>query len=433
MNKQALYTLFIAGLASLLLAACLTGCTAETAGASGIPVPVTITLTSEKVAATTSLDIYIVNAESKIEKHVDETDFSFSIDGNDAKGTTQSPVELLPGTKTVYAFANCTGSGFSGLGLADGSANWTSVPEAVSGNDAFNVHPETISDNAIPMSAFTTWEVKEASEKAETPYTIELVRMVAKMEIKIEDKRANQSNKITSLTLGKFQPNQTNLFRRAPGEVELPAASSLSDRKWEWQPTADDANPPVIAPFYLHETTGSFTVSMVVANETPPRTATLNVTIPRNRIYPLTICLTDYSLDISGTYHLAAIGTVSVSKNIGNGYTIELPEGSSDVTINIQLKEGSTVKNSGVTWSCEPLPPYFTSNPSGADATLILSSAAIPAITSEQTVTVKATLNGQSQPRSFTLTFKAVSLTDDLTKATPASPLRKTQPISIEL
>lgn len=429
MNKQALYKLFIAGLVSLLLAACLTGCTAETAGASGIPVPVTITLTSEKVAATTSLDIYIVNAEGKIEKHVDETDFSFSINGDDAKGTTQSSVELLPGAKIVYAFANCTGSGFSALGLADGSAGWTTIPEAVSGNAAFNVHPETISDNNYPMSACTTWTVSDASDT----YAVELVRMVAKMEISLEDKRANKNNKITSLTLGEFQPNQTSLFRKAPGEVELPAASSLSDWKREWQPTDGDANLPTIAPFYLHETTGSFTVSMVIANETPPRTATLNVTIPRNRIYPLTICLTDYSLDISGTYHLAAIGTVSVSKNIGNGYTIELPEGSSGVTINIRLKEGSTVKDSGVTWSCESLPPYFTSNQSGADATLILSSAAIPAITAEQTVTVKATLNGQSQPRSFPLTFKAVSLTDNLTKATPASPLRKTQPISIEL
>lgn len=458
-------TMLIAGLAGFLFAASLTGCSAEMTGASGIPankpVSVTITLAPEKMETASptkaddtpvtapritddgkikTLDIYIIDNEGKVEKHVTESDFT-SPGSDDGKATTSSPVELLPGTKTVYAFANCRGNNFSGLGLADGSTGWTAVPEAVSNNAAFNVIPEITTSNGIPMSASTTWEVKEASETTETPqatYPIELVRMAAQMQITIKDERddkANTSNKITSLTLSGFLSAQTNLFRKASGEIELPGASSSSLSNWQW--TNNDASPLSIPSFYLHETTGTFSVSMKIEGEADPRTTTLNTTIPRNRIYPLTIHLTDYSLKIEGTYHLAAIGTVVVSKNIGNGYTIELPEGSSDIEIRIQLKEGKETKTSGVIWSCESLPTCFTSN-TGSNATLILSGEAIPAIVTEYPVTVTATFSkGDSkQTRSFDLTIKTRSLTDDditPAKAVPSHLFGVPQTISIEL
>ena len=455
--------MLIAGLACVLFAAGLTGCSAEMAGTSGIPankpVPVTITLAPEKTEIATAtkagdtpeitadgkinaLDIYIIDNEGKVEKHVTESDFT-SPGNDDGKATTSSPVELLPGTKTVYAFVNCRGSNFSALGLSSGSGDWATVPEAVSNNAAFNVIPEITADNDIPMSASTTWEVKEASETTETPqatYPIELVRMAAQMQITIKDERddkANTNNKITSLTLSGFLSDQTNLFRKVSGEIKLPGASSSSSSDWKWERTSDDTNAPSIAPFYLHETMGTFPVLMQIDGETSPRTTTLTTTIPRNYTYPLTIHLTDYSLKIEGTYNLAAIGTVVVSKNIGNGYTIELPEGSSDIEIKIQLKEGKETKTNGVTWSCKSLPTCFTSN-TGSNATLILSGEAIPAIVTEYPVTVTAsfTKGGSEQTRPFGLTIKTRSLTDgDITpaKAVPGHLFGVPQTISIEL
>lgn len=452
-------TMLIAGLAGFLFAASLTGCSAEMAGTSGIPankpVSVTITLAPEKMETASptkadappvtapeitddgkinTLDIYIIDNEGKVEKHVTESDFT-SPGSDDGKATTLSPVELLPGTKTVYAFANCRGNNFSGLGLADGSTGWTAVPEAVSNNAAFNVIPEITTDNGIPMSASTTWEVTEATE---TTYAIELVRMAAKMEITIRDERLDQSKKITSLTIKDFLPANTHLFRTATGK-DTPTTGTPAPADWKWERTAGNTDAPSIAPFYLHEiieTTGAFDVSMQIEDETTPRTTTLSQLIPRNRIYPLTIHLTDYSLAISGTYHLAAIGTVAVSKNIGNGYTIELPEGSSDIEIRIQLKENGTEKKSDVTWSCSSIPDYFTCNPSGADATLVLSSEAIPAtVIEEQAVTVKAefTKNGSKQTRSFSLIIQVSPLTDDLTKAVSGHFFGTPQTIHIEL
>lgn len=457
-NKQALYILFIAGLAGFLLVAALSGCSAETAGASGIPadkpVPVTIRVAPEKTETATitkagdtspatapeisadgkidALDIYITNDKGNVEKHVTETDFTISRsgDGNGDKATTSSPIELFPGAKKVYAFANCRGSGFSDLELASGSGDWTAVPDAVTSNTAFNVIPEITVDNGFPMSAITSWEVTESSE---APYTVQLVRMAARMEITIKDERGSKTNKISSLTIKDFLRANTSLFRTATGK-DNPTAGTSTPSDWKWEQSSGSTEAPSIAPFYLHEiikTTSAFGVSMQIDGETNPRTTTFHQAIPRNRVYPLTIHLTDYSLNITGTYELAAIGTIAVSKNIGNGYTIELPEGCSNVKIDIQLKENGTEKKSGVTWSCNPTPEYFTCNLSGENATLVLSSEAIPAtVVAAQNITVSAefTKSGSTQTRSFPLTIQVSPLTDDLTKAAPGS-----QPIHIEL
>ena len=428
------------GLANFLLAVGLGGCTYESPAGPGIggdkPVPVIISLTPEKTAvpaaatgddddAIKTLDLYIVDAAGKVEAHVNKTDFTFTTAHN--AGTTRSTVDLLPGTKTVYAFANCEGNAFSTLSLSD---DWTTMPEAVSGNRPIDIFPIN-AENGIPMSARTTWEVSELH----TTYKVELIRMVAKMKITLQDLRVDQSNKITSLTLNDFLPNQTNLFRQEYGAVELPENPALTWSDWRWVQENNRTTSLSIAPFYLHETKGTFTVSMAIDGEKPPRTETFTTTIPRNHIYPLTINLTDYSLHIEGSYQLAAIGTIVVKKDIGNGYTIELPEGSSNIQISIKLKENGQKKNNGVTWSCSSI-DHFNVNTSGENATLILSSEAIPAIAAEHAVTVKATFikNDESQTIPFNLTLQIRPLENgDLTKGHPASPLREIQPISIDL
>lgn len=452
-NKQALYILFIAGLASFLLTAGLTGCTAETAGASGIPankpVPVVITLATEKttvpdtksasgpVAPTITSDdqihrfhIYILNDECKIEAHADETDFFTTATDDGNKGTLSSSLELQPGPKTVYAFANCTGDNFAGLAL---SSEWKQVPEAVSNNTHFDAVSGINAANGIPMSAYTTWTV---TDEANAVYPVKLVRMAARMGITVKDERTDQTNKINSLTIGQLLPATTGLFRTATGKDDLTGSGTtptLSD--WTWERPSGSTEPPSIAPFYLHETNGTFNVSVAIEHE-DPRTTTLHRFIPRNRTYPLTIYLKDYVLEIKGSYHLAAIGTVAVKTDIGNGYTIELPEGCSNIEIAIQLKEGATTMTSDVTWECESLPDYLQSNSSAINATLTLSGNA-PAIAGEaQTVTITAsvTKSGSTKTSKFPLIFRINALdNDDLTKSRSASPHHETLPIDIEL
>ncbi|WP_455638689.1 fimbrial protein [Parabacteroides sp.] len=437
--------------AGFLLAATLAGCSAESGDAPALPdnktVPVRISIATETPAGTTkadgtaaiidpddrinTLDIYIVDSKGNIQKHVKKSDFTFTQPDAHSVGAITTPIELSPGTKTVYAFANCEDAAFSSLNLGQ---KWQAVPESVDGNQAFNILSGISTDGGVPMSAQTTWEIADPAlvknGTSETICRIELIRMVAKMTVTINDERAKsgdpQKAPVTSLSITDLLMGNTNLFRPETGKVVLPS----NPTKASWSVN----NPTTIEPFYLHETEGSFDVAMQIQGEAAPRTATIDQAIPRNSHIPLIIHLTDYSLAIKGSYELAAIGTIAVKKDeIGNGYQIDLPEGASNIDISIGLRASGIVQTTGVTWSCNSLPTYLTDNQLSGEATLKLTGKAIPAIVSaEQEVTVTATFTkGSSAPltRSFTLTFRVIPLTDDLTKAAPGEP----QPFNIEL
>lgn len=370
-----------------------------------------------------TLDIYILDVEGNIEAHVDETAFSFTGEACN-QGVTEGELELLPGKKTVYAFANCEGGTFSSLNLA---TDWTIVPAAVTGNASFNVLPGISADNGFPMSARTTWEVNESV----TTYRIEMVRLAAQMSIEIRDERVEKVN-VQSLTISGLLPGETHLFRKKKGEVALPERVVLAD----WLITNESS----IAPFYLHETDGEFEVRMQIDKEDNPRVATLVQEIPRNYQFPLIIHVTDYSLDISGQYELAAIGTVVVKKDIGNGYRIELPEGASNISIRICLKSSGTALKNGVTWSCLPeTMEHFSMKEGDADCTFVISSKALPAVaTGEHPVKLSATfkegMNDKTVDFDLILDVKALKDGDlKTTKTIPFSLSGQTEPIIIEL
>lgn len=424
MNRHIFFYLLATGLAGILLPAGITSCSSETGdiseGSDLRPVSVAISLSSESQDddKINTLDIFIVNDDGNVEEHVDKNDFTFT-NGSPNKGETAS-FELLPGKKTVYAFANCEGNAFSALELAN---KWTTVPDAVANNGTFNILPISVA-NSIPMSAQTTWNVTQSP----ATYPVELIRMAAQMSVTIEDQRADQSKSITSLTIADLLPEKTNLFRKGKDQVELPQGVKLSN--WSVTPPMTEN----MTPFYLHETNVASTVTMVIKNEEKSRTATLNKVIPRNSKFPLVIYITDYSLAISGTYELAAIGTVTVSKNTGNGYTIKLPEGASNVDIAIQLKSGGTPQTSGVTWTAPTdLPAYFTFEQ--ANASFHIKSKAIPALaTGEQNFTLSATFQENSADKKvdFYLTITVRSLADGDVNNTKAADTNPT-PIIIEL
>ena len=153
----------------------LTGCEADdTPGgsSSGEVVPVTISLQMDAVDQLTkavdedainTLDVYIYNG-STVEKHLTETDF-----GDDLRAETT----LSEGQKTIYAIANA-GNPYE---------------ETAPANTAVNAIGQWLGADAtaIPMSSQlnTTWTVSKAVKE----YTVEINRMVAKMNVKIVDER----------------------------------------------------------------------------------------------------------------------------------------------------------------------------------------------------------------------------------------------------
>lgn len=318
----------------------LTGCEADdTPGgsSSGEVVPVTISLQMDEVdqltkavlsdeqeKAINTLDVYIVQGNQTI--HLTESDF----DHTSWKST--STVELVDGqTYQIYAIANAGDS----------------YGETAPANTAVNAFSwlDVQSDAYMPMSTTkdTTWMVSSSQPE----YEVRLNRMVAKMNVKIVDERADKADDVSSVTISDLMAGTTNLYREGYGKVSLPTTgATISDWGWDftnvsWDIDAEGNKIATYPYFYLHENSGSFNVSVEMKNETP-RSATLQRTvIPRNHIFPLVIHIADYSLTIEVKYSLAAIGTLPVTKEL-NTYSFALPEGCTfDVKITPKKGEGN--------------------------------------------------------------------------------------------
>lgn len=297
----------------------LTGCEADdTPGgsSSGEVVPVTISLQMDEVDQLTkavlsdeqenaikTLDVYIyIDNGTTVEKHLTEADFD-----DDLRAET----ELTVGQKRIRAVAN---------------ANRTT-------ETTFDACTWITNNDEMPMSTTkdTTWTVSSTQSK----YEVRLNRMVAKMNVKIVDERADKAGEVSAVTISDLMAGTTNLYREGYGEVLLPDNVTKS----AWSPSniqsvlSDDGET-----FYLHENSGTFPISVTVG--TASRTGNLEANIPRNHIFPLVIHIADYSLTIEVKYSLAAIGTLPVTKEL-NTYSFALPEGCTfDVTITPKKGKG---------------------------------------------------------------------------------------------
>lgn len=301
----------------------LTGCEADdTPGgsSSGEVVPVTISLQMDEVDQLTkavlsdeqenaikTLDVYIYNDNgTTVEKHLTETDF-----GDDLRAET----ELTVGQKTIRAVANA-------------GENYTSSFDACTW---ITTHDE------MPMSTTkdTTWKVSSTQSE----YEVRLNRMVAKMNVKIVDDRANPTDDIGNITIENLLLAQTPLYRSEYGVVASPGDGD----DWTGKSMNDNEY------FYLHENSGTFPVSVKVGNDT--REGSFTKTIPRNHIFPLVIHLTDYSLQIDITYHLEAIGTITEHQSASYNNGVLLPEGCT-YEITVTPKKNMTGGwNEGATWT----------------------------------------------------------------------------------
>ena len=330
MKRQ--FSIYGALAAFILFLGVLTGCEADdTPGgsSSGEVVPVTISLQMDAVdqltkavneSAINTLDVYIYNG-STVEKHLTKDNF-----GDDLRAETT----LSEGPKTIYAIANAGSYG-----------------EIVPDNTAVNAIGQWLGADAtaIPMSSQlnTTWTVSKDVKE----YTVEINRMVAKMNVKIVDERADKADDVSSVTISDLMAGTTNLYREGYGKVSLPGDVTKS----AWSSSAIQS---VLGNdgeyFYLHENSGTFPISVTVG--TASRTGNLEANIPRNHIFPLVIHLTDYSLNIDVEYQLAAIGTLPVTKNL-NTYSFELPEGCTyKVTVKPDKKTGENwATDANWTWT----------------------------------------------------------------------------------
>lgn len=311
MERQ--FTIY-AGLAAFALyLGVLVGCTADdTPGGdlSGEVMPVTISLRTEEPGLLTkavdedafeTLDVYIYSG-SAVEKHLTDADFTNNV----------ATVELTTGRKTIRAVAN--------------TGRATDVGE-------FDACTWIDEHGQMPMSTTkdTAWTVSPSQSR----YEVRLNRMVAKMNVRIEDDREEKTD-IGAITIGNLLQARTPVYRSKYGVVALPGVGN----NWTGEGMSGGEY------FYLHENSGSFPVSVVVGSDT--RAGRMEAKIPRNHIFPLVIHITDYSLLIEAKYSLAAIGTLPVEKT-WNTYSFALPEGCTfKVTVTPKKAKGDWVN---ATWS----------------------------------------------------------------------------------
>lgn len=440
-------------LAALLPLLALLGCEAnETPGAENQEtVPVTIRLGLEKDGLSTraddvhhtdaldeddeikTLDIYIVDSNNNIERTLSWKEEESSPATEISFNTT-----LTTGSKHVYAIAN--------LNDVYDEDDIQSIIQ----NPDIEMPTEVITsidnDQTIPMSAHDTWTVT----KTQSVYSIELVRMVARMNVTIVDERKStpetKAGGSPSLRIENFLPHTTRLLRIAPKQVSVPTEAKF--HPWNWSDfeltnniTLEDGNTATGAThgnFYLHETTpssGTFTIKFT-DEEGKERTGYFNSDLYRNHHFPLVIHITDYSIVFKVTTSLAAIGQIPVSKT-QSGYSIELPEG---CTFTV---EATAKKNTGEEWASDASWTWDANNtdflnlkesfPTGGainSESPITFSGKVSAIPTDETCQITVQLKDGDVNMTFNIEINVRALQDNETKALSTSP---EQPLIIEL
>lgn len=265
----------------------------------------------------------------------------------DLKNYTSELFELESGVYTVYAFANMSETYLSEWPTISGLTK----EEDVSSVDFSNM---VLTDPAgkldfstyfIPMSAKQDVTV-DASTRS---ISIGLDRLVSKIRINVTPTDV----KVNSLTFGGCA-NGVKLF--ADGGT----ASSIA---YDVEKTMNFTDPQsTVADFYVNATEESghpFSVELTT-NEYSGTTYTATTTrdeLPRNSIFPLTLQLNQYGLDLDAQCWVSPIGSLPVEVTVGfqpDTYEVDVPEGCQFAfTVNSVKAAGSSssVTNVSSVWT----------------------------------------------------------------------------------
>lgn len=246
------------------------------------------------------------------------------------KTWTSESITLTPGTYTVYAFANIDSyfsTAWSSLtGLGDGE----SLTEK--GIDIDNI---VLEDNPaskldlltyfIPMSAKEEVTVTRSTRNI----SIGLDRLVTKIRMSITGKA---NTKVTALSFGGYADKIT-LFSEKPLEGEAYSTTkTITVPEGGW--SLDNDGKLTIPDFYVNSSPDGhpFNVSVTTdeMNGITYEATTARDELPRNSIFPLTLQLNDYGLDLAAQCWVSPIGSLPVEVQItgfDNTYQIVVPEG----------------------------------------------------------------------------------------------------------
>lgn len=333
-----------------------------------------------------SLIAFIVNGDT-IEAVINATEteaFQQSLKEMDPGNVNlySQKVDITPGTKTIYAFANM--DKVKRIAEAEGNSpdeesfeatlkktlkvgdEWPEEYEnAVIDNPAAAVNFEE--GGFIPMSLKENVTVTVSGQSI----SLSLVRLVSRVSVKLYNGQGTQIT-VSGFKMDDFA-DRVNLFERE----DAPEVINYKSYPFDEDNTSGKYGIPInhnervkIASFYINETLGRrekdapFKLSLTVG-EKDMTGETVCKSIPRNHILPLTLNLSDTHVGLKveaqvapiGGYpfnvYLGGDGFLPVNGNVGN-FAVALPEGCHfSVTGTIEGSSGTSTQITDWTWTNE--------------------------------------------------------------------------------
>lgn len=270
---------------------------------------------------------------------------------------------LAPGTYTVYAFANIDTYYDEHWGSLTGLEENAQIPDGVDiDNIVLEDNPASKLDFVtyfIPMSAKEDVTVTSDTRKV----SIGLDRLVSKIRMSITGKA---DTKVTALSFGGYADKIT-LFSDKTLEGETYTTTKTITVPGDGTLKAEDTGTTgtlTIPDFYVNSSPDghSFTVNINTVETTgiihDATAVTQRNVLPRNSIFPLTLQLNDYGLDLEAQCWVSPIGSLPVEVTVGftpDTYEITVPEGCqfAFTVKGINIKGGNTsyITNLTGTWN----------------------------------------------------------------------------------
>lgn len=280
------------------------------------------------------------------------------------KTWTSESFTLTPGTYTVYAFANINSyfsTAWSSLtGLQSGASLTTlnvDIDNIVLEDPAAKLN--FAEEKFIPMSAKQTVVVTAATKSI----SIGLDRLVSKIRMSITGKA---NTKVTALSFGGYA-DKIGLFSDKILDGEAYTTTKTINIPGDGTLKADGTGTTgtlVIPDFYVNSSPVGhpFTVKIKTVEATgiihDATAVTQRNELPRNSIFPLTLQLNDYGLDLEAQCWVSPIGSLPVEVTVGftqDTYEITVPEGCQFAFtvkgININGGNTSNITNLTGTWN----------------------------------------------------------------------------------
>ena len=300
-----------------------------------------------------TLRIFIVDANNTIERVIyanellDGTAASDADAGNLTLFTTT--VDITPGRKTIYAFANMGHAEVVGQGNTTMDAILAALEEGATWNtetmeayviadpaSGINEHLSEITSDGvtewrpskgyyIPMSVRQQVDLTTNGQNVE----ISLVRLVGKVWASLTNRQGSDVT-VSRIEMGAFHQN-VPLFE--DGTV-ADAGTMTYTKETSIIVPADMQTATALPVFYVNETKGGdtpFTITLTIAGEKMSG-QTKTTAIERNQVLPLALGLSNVDLELTITAQVAPIGGYPVEVTLDgptltNDYHINLPEG----------------------------------------------------------------------------------------------------------